>query len=115
MCVLMVFQHAEETGAAGPGRGPAVSVALPRTDCTQLPEPPGDAGPGPARTGAGGAAEDAAGGRQEPGPGEVSLGVTGPRQHPYLSLLGPTDCPPPQQHPLPHLQDDRAHLLPRPA
>lgn len=111
----MVFQHAEETGAAGAGCGPAFSIAVPRTDCSQLPEPPGHEGPGPARTSGGGAAQDAAGGCQEPGPGEVSLGVTGAGQHPYLSLLRPANCPPAQQHPLSHLQDHRAHLLPRPA
>lgn len=111
----MVFQHAEETGAAGSGHGPAVGIPLPGTDCTQLPEPPGDEGPGPARTVGRGTAEDAAGGCQEPGLREVSLSITGPGQHPYLSLLAPADRSPPQQHALPHMQDDRAHLLPRPA
>ena len=111
----MVFQHAEETGAAGSGRGPAVSITLPRTDCTQLPEPPGDEGPGPAWAAGGGTAEDAAGGRQEPGLGEVSLAIARPGQHPYLSLLAPADRPPPQQYALPHMQDNRAHLLPRSA
>lgn len=112
-CVfLMVFQHAEETGAAGPGGGPAVSIPLPCTDCARPPDPPGDEGPGPARTPGRGTAEDAAGGRQEPRLGEVSLGVARAGQHPDLSLLAPADRPPPQQHALPHMQDDRAHLLP---
>lgn len=111
----MVFQHAKETRAAGSGWGPAVTIPLPCPDCTQHPEPQGDEGPGPARSGGRGTAKDAAGGQQEPGLGKVSLGVTGPGQHPYLSLLAAADRPPPQQHALPHLQDDRAHLLPRPA
>jgi len=102
----MMFQHGEETRAAGSGRRPAGSVPLPRSDCAQLPEPPGDEGPGPARTTGGGTAENAAGGCQEPGLGEVSLGVAGPGQHPYFSLLAPADRPAPQQHALPHMQDD---------
>lgn len=115
MCILLVFQHAEETRAAGSGRGPAISIPLPRTDCTQLPEPKGDEGPGPAWAGSRGTTEDVAGGCPEPGLGEVSVGVAGPGQHPYIPLLTPTDRPPAQQHALPHLQDNRAHLIPWPA
>lgn len=111
----MVFQPAEETGAAGSGCGPAVSIPLPCTDCARLPQPTGDEGPGPAWTTSRGTTEDAAGGCQEPGLGEVSLGIARPGQHPYLSLLAPADRAPPQQHTLPHMQDDGAHLFPRPA
>lgn len=108
MCVLLAFQHAEETGAAGPGGGTAVCDPLAGTG---LGKPPGDARP---RAG-GGTAEDAPGGCTGPESGAVALRVARAGQHPHLALLAAPDRAPAQQHPLPHLQDDGAHLCPQPA
>lgn len=108
ICLLMAFQHAEETGAAGPRGRTAIGSALPGAG---LRKPPRDARPWAGR----GTPQDAAGGSPRPESRTVTLGLSGAGQHSHLALLAAPDRAPAQQHPLPHLQDDGAHLGAQPA
>lgn len=108
LCLLMAFQHAEETGAAGPRGRTAIGSALPGAG---LRKPPRDARPWAGR----GTPQDAAGGSPRPESRTVTLGLSGAGQHSHLALLAAPDRAPAQQHPLPHLQDDGAHLGTQPA